>query len=89
MELRWNWKRADMVGFAVKVDNLRSMTENYPKSSIEARVTHLNRIILESAASSIGKVKTTPNGKQWDNEGDTGCDQEEKYAKAQHHRQEV
>ena len=65
-ELRWNWKRADMVGFAAKVDDtLRSMTENNQKSSLEARATHLNRIILESAASSIGKVKATSNGKKW------------------------
>ena len=66
MELRWNWKRADMVGFAAKVDdNLRPISENPPKRSLEARATHLNRIILESAASSIGKVKATSNGKQW------------------------
>ena len=57
MELRWNWKRADMVGFAAKVDDtLRSMTEKQPKSFLEVRATHLNNIILESAASSIGKV---------------------------------
>ena len=29
MELRWNWKRADMVGFAAKVDDtLRPISEN-------------------------------------------------------------
>ena len=66
MELRWNWKRADMVGFATKVDDtLRSLNENHSKSSLEVRASHLNRIILESAASSIGKVKASSNSKQW------------------------
>ena len=41
------------------------MTENHPKCSLEARATHLNWIILESAALTIGKVNATSNGNKW------------------------
>ena len=65
-ELRWNWKKADFVGFSNKVeDTVNNAPSPLVKASIDTLTRFLNGTMLSAAKAHIGKVKATTKGKEW------------------------
>ena len=61
-ELRWNWKKADFVGFSKKVDDtIRNAPISLEEAPIDVRTRFLNDAMLSAAKAHIGKVKTSTN----------------------------
>ena len=65
-ELRWNWKKADFVGFSKKVDDtIRNAPISLEEAPIDVHTRFLNDAMLSAAKAHIGKVKASTNSKEW------------------------
>ena len=65
-ELRWNWKKADFVGFSKKLDDtIKNTPISLEEAPIDVRTRFLNDAMLSAAKAHIGKVKASTNSKEW------------------------